>query len=612
MIIAEAIVLFSVSAAVAAERGTAPHLPASGPVRAAQSAPAAAEDDSVAITVFSNISGAAPDDWIGAGIVDTLAADLEGAGVSVVGRQAVSGAIAELSVEGRNAEATEEAAVAAGRLLGTRWAISGGYQRLGERMRITARVVEVTTAIVVHTAIVDGTVAELFALQDRLAAELRRGLTGGGPEATPAATSREPVTAAVEAPAPVSVEPTAPARVATPEPGVGALAAAPPRVINGPAPPLAPETVARDAAGQATVRAVRLTEPVRVDGTLDEGVYETVPPVSDFIQQLPDQGAPATERTEAWVFYDAQSVYVSARVWDSAPESEWIANEMQRDSFQISQNDAFSVVIDTFYDRRNGVGFMINPIGGFFDVQITDESSPNMDWNPIWDVRTGRFEGGWTVETEIPFKSLRFRPGVSQIWGLQLGRRVRRKSETSYLTPVPINANPGEMRISAGGTLTGVEVPRGNKTFEIKPYAIGSLATDVNAIPRVSNAGDGAFGLDAKYGVTQNLTADFTYNTDFAQVEVDEQQVNLTRFSLFFPEKREFFLEGRGIFDFGRSAGGVGGPGGGRGGGGFFGGGGDVPTVFFSRRIGLEQGQTVPILAGGGSPAGRVGSASGR
>ena len=605
MIIAEAVVLFSVSTAVAAERGPEPYLLASGPVRAAQSAPAAATDDSVAITVFSNISGAAPDDWIGTGIVETLAADLEGAGVSVVGRQAVSGAITQLSAESNSAEANVEAAVAAGRLLGTRWAISGGYQRLGERMRITARVVEVTTATVVHTAIVDGTVGELFALQDRLAAELRRGVAWGGREATPVATSGEPVIADVEARAPVSVESPVPAAVAAPRASGGALAAAPPRVINGPAPPLAPATIARDAAGLATVRAVRLTEPVRVDGTLDEGVYETVLPVSDFIQQLPDQGAPATERTEAWVFYDARSVYISARVWDSAPESEWIANEMQRDSFQISQNDAFSIVIDTFYDRRNGVGFMINPIGGFFDVQITDESSPNMDWNPIWDVRTGRFEGGWTVETEIPFKSLCFRPGVSQIWGLQLGRRVRRKSETSYLTPVPINANPGEMRISAGGTLTGIEVPRGNKTIEIKPYAIGSLATDVNAIPRISNAGDGAFGLDAKYGVTQNLTADFTYNTDFAQVEVDEQQVNLTRFSLFFPEKREFFLEGQGIFDFGRSAGGRGGPGGGRGGGGFFGGGGDVPTVFFSRRIGLEQGQTVPILGGG--PAHRQG-----
>ncbi len=567
MIIAEVIVLFSVSTAVAAERGPEPHLLASGPVRAAQSAPAVATDDSVAITVFSNISGAAPDDWIGAGIVDTLAADLEGAGVSVVGRQAVAGAITQLSAESNSTEATVEAAVAAGRLLGTRWAISGGYQRLGERMRITARVVEVTTATVVQTAIVDGTVAELFALQDRLAAELRRGVAWGGPEATLVATSSEPATADVEARAPAGVESLAPAAVAAPGASGGALAAASLRVINGPAPPLAPATIARDAAGRATVRAVRLTEPVRVDGTLDEGVYGTVPPVSDFIQQLPDHGAPATERTEAWVFYDAQNVYVSARLWDSAPEEEWIANEMQRDSFQISENDAFSMVIDTFYDRRNGVAFMINPIGGFFDLQITDESGFNMDWNPIWDVRTGRFAGGWTVEAEIPFKSLRFRPGVSQIWGLQLGRRVRRKSETSYLTPVPINAQPAEARISAGGTLTGIEVPGGNRTFEVKPYAIGSLATDANAIPVISNAGDGDFGVDVKYGVTQNLTADFTYNTDFAQVEVDEQQVNLTRFSLFFPEKREFFLEGQGIFDFGRSAGGRGGPGGGRGGG---------------------------------------------
>ena len=150
------------------------------------------------------------------------------------------------------------------------------------------------------------------------------------------------------------------------------------------------------------------------------------------------------------------------------------------------------------------------------------------------------------------------------------------------------------------------EALRSATTVRAEEIVLFSLATDVNAIPRISNAGDGAFGLDAKYGVTQNLTADFTYNTDFAQVEVDEQQVNLTRFSLFFPEKREFFLEGQGIFDFGRSAGGRGGPGGGRGGGGFFGGGGDVPTVFFSRRIGLEQDQTVPIL-GGGRLTGREG-----
>ena len=211
--------------------------------------------------------------------------------------------------------------------------------------------------------------------------------------------------------------------------------------------------------------------------------------------------------------------------------------------------------------------FLVNPIGGFMDYEITDEGSPNTDWNAIWDARTGRFDGGWTVEMEIPFKSLRFRPARSQIWGLRLVRSVRWKNESSFLPPIPIAGPPGDLRLSAAGTLTGVEVPGGNRTFEIKPYAIGSLAIDINAVPNMSNEGDGDFGVDVKYGVTQNLTADFTYNTDFAQVEVDEQKVNLTRFNLFFPEKREFFLEGRGIFDFGRAAGGsTGGPGGGRGG----------------------------------------------
>ena len=212
---------------------------------------------------------------------------------------------------------------------------------------------------------------------------------------------------------------------------------------------------------------------------------------------------------------------------------------------------------------------------------------------------------------QIPFKSLRYRQGSAQVWGIQLGGRIYHKNESTYLTPVPISGGPGLFRISAAGTLVGIDVPDGNRTFEIKPYAIASSGTDLTADPQVRNDGDGDFGFDVKYGVTQNLTADFTYNTDFAQVEVDEQQVNLTRFSLFFPEKREFFLEGRGTFDFGRGAtfGGVGGPGGGGrpGSGGF--GGGDAPTIFFSRRIGLESGNTVPIL-GGGRLTGKVGDFS--
>ena len=613
MIIAETVLLLSVSTAAAAERRVEPRLPPSSPVQAAQAAPADEADASVAIIAFSNITGAPEDDWIGTGIAETLMATLGRiGGLAAVGRQAVSGALEQLRAEGRSAEATEETAVAAGRLLGARWVISGGYQRLGDRMRVTARVVEVATATVVHTAIVDGLVPELFALQDRLAADLRRGLpawdgAGATSTAARAPTRGAPVTPAVEPPAAPSIR-------ATTAPGVSGFAAAPTSLIDGPPPPVAPETIARDAAGRATVRAVRLTEPLRVDGTLDERMYETVMPLSDFIQQLPDEGAPATEQTEAWVFYDDRSVYVSARLWDAAPESEWIANEMQRDSIQLVQNDTFNVAFDTFYDRRNGVAFMVNAIGGFMDYEIADEGNINMDWNPIWDVRTGRFDGGWNVEMQIPFKSIRFRPGPSQIWGIQLGRRMLHKNEFDYLTPVANSAGPGLFRVSAAGTLSGVEVPQGNRTFEIKPYAIGSLATDVNAVPRISNAGAGDFGVDVKYGVTQNLTADLTYNTDFAQVEVDEQQVNLTRFSLFFPEKREFFLEGRGIFDFGRGANlfsGGGGGGGGRrpGGGGGFGRGGDVPTIFFSRRIGLEAGQTVPIL-GGGRLTGKAGKFS--
>ena len=383
--------------------------------------------------------------------------------------------------------------------------------------------------------------------------------------------------------------------------------------IDGPPAPVPPATINRDAAGGATVRAVRLDQPLLLDGVLDELAYETTEPFGDFIQQAPDEGAPATEGTDNWIFFDDESIYVGARVYESVPESAWVANEMQRDSFQLINNDGYIVVFDTFYDRRNGFSFRVNPIGGFSDQQITDEGNPNPDWNPVWDVRTGRFDGGWTVEMEIPFQSLRFRPGAEQVWGIQLGRDIRSNYEEAYLTAVPISAGPGQFRLSVAGTLVGLEVPADSRTFEVKPYAIGSLNTDRTVAPPISNAGDGNGGVDLKYGLTENLTADFTLNTDFAQVEVDEQQINLTRFSLFFPEKREFFLESQGIFDFAR----VGGFGG-------FGGSargslnaapgvfppGDAPTLFFSRRIGLDAtGRTVPIL-GGGRLTGKVGDFS--
>ena len=362
-------------------------------------------------------------------------------------------------------------------------------------------------------------------------------------------------------------------------------------VLQGPPPPVAPEVISRDRQGQATVRATRLRAPLQIDGRLDEPVYETVQSITDFIQQLPDEGALGSERTEAWVLFDDDSIYISARCYDTAPPSEWVANEMRRDVIQLRQNDSFSLMLDTFYDRRNGLAFLVTPIGGFSDFAISNEGGRvNTDWNTIWDSRTARFDGGWTVEIQIPFKSLRYRPTSTQVWGIQLRRIIRRRTEASYLTPLPISAARGNSviaglwRVSQAGSLVGIEVPSGSRKIEIKPYGIGGVTTDIDADSPTRNALDGQFGLDVKYGVTQNLTADFTYSTDFAQVEVDEQRVNLTRFSLFFPEKREFFLEARGNFDFARGAG-LGGAG--------------APTLFFSRRIGLQGGDVVPILAGG-------------
>ena len=320
--------------------------------------------------------------------------------------------------------------------------------------------------------------------------------------------------------------------------------------------------------------------------------------------------AAATERTEAWILFDETNVYVSARVWDSAPESQWVANEMRRDTSQLRQNDTFAVLFDTFYDRRNGFLFYTNPLGARADAQFTNEGNPNSDWNPVWDVRTGRFDGGWTVEMEIPFKTLRYRSEPPHIWGIQLRRAIRRKNEWAYLTRLPVASGAGGgvrgiFRVSEAGSLVGLEPPSADRNIELKPYAIGGLTTDMAATPVKINEGSGDGGIDIKYGITQNLTADFTWNTDFAQVEVDERQVNLTRFPLFFPEKREFFLEGRGIFGFAsggftRAAGVAREPVAG-----FFG---DVnvPQLFYSRKIGLEEGRMVPIV-GGARVTGKVG-----
>jgi hypothetical protein len=380
------------------------------------------------------------------------------------------------------------------------------------------------------------------------------------------------------------------------------LAVVPVRLVaqSGTVSPAAPDAAAqptvslRQGLNAPTVRARRGT--LRIDGRLDEAIYAATEAIGSFVQQEPDEGAPATEKTEAWIFFDDDTIYVAARCWESR-RGRRVANEMRRDTNQLRQNDTFAVLFDTFHDRRNGYLFTANAIGGMGDSQITDEGPPNVDWNTVWRFETAEFEQGWTVEMAIPFKSLRYQAGREQTWGINLRRVVRWKNEWSYLAQVPraLTTFRGILKVSSAGTLVGLEVPSGTRVIELKPYALSGLASDTTVTPRLSNDVTKRIGGDLKYGVTQNLTVDVTANTDFAQVEVDEQQVNLTRFNLFFPEKRDFFLENLGTFAFaGRASAGLGA------------GSGVTPYLFFSRRIGLDGGR-VPPLRAGGRMSGKVG-----
>ena len=359
-------------------------------------------------------------------------------------------------------------------------------------------------------------------------------------------------------------------------------------IIDGAQAPLAPEVVTRDETGRVTMRATRIEKPLELDGRLDEAIYQIVPGVSDFIQQEPREGQPATEQTEVWIFFDDENLYVAARCWDSSNPDRWVVNELQRDG-EVTANENISIQLDTFYDRRNGFYFQTSPASPLRDQLFTDEGNRNDSWNTIWDVRSGQFDGGWITELVIPFKSLRYPGSGPQIWGVSFRRVVKWKNEVSHLNPVPASYDmQGVFRASTFGTLVGLETPSQSMNLEIKPYVTASTTTDRSSTIPLSNDFSSAGGFDLKYGLSRSLTADFTYNTDFSQVEEDVQQVNLTRFGLLFPEKREFFLEGQGIFLFGgaplRSQ---------------WGSNNDVPILFFSRRIGLHENQSVPVVAGG-------------
>src|SRR2546426_5996090 len=335
-----------------------------------------------------------------------------------------------------------------------------------------------------------------------------------------------------------------------------------------------PAPLSQNGTGSRRVHTIRTTDAIKIDGTLDEAAWSLVQPATEFLQQQPTEGAPASERTEVRVLFDNKNIYFGIRAFDS--DAKHInARELVRDA-DFSNYDTVAIVLDTYHDRRNAFRFIVNPLGTQQDALITDEGRDvNVTWNGAW-ISAGRIDNrGFTVEIEIPLTTLRFKEGIES-WGFNISRIIRRKNEENLWTSW--QRSFGLERVSQAGELTGVEEIRRRRLREIKPYASGEWREGVPLVGRGGlDAGVRAnVGIEvAKLGITPSLTAEFTVNPDFGQAEVDDQIVNLSRFSVFFPEKRDFFLENSGIFLFGRQG---------------------ENQAFFTRRIGLtDRGQPVPI-----------------
>jgi hypothetical protein len=322
--------------------------------------------------------------------------------------------------------------------------------------------------------------------------------------------------------------------------------------------------------------AVRAPAPPRIDGVLDESVWQMAVPLGDFVQAEPLQGQPASQRTEVRLAYDDTAIFVGVRLHDTDP-SRIVVTDTSRDA-GLNDQDSFQVIFDTFKDRQNGFVFGTNVTGVQYDAQVRNQDNPSSSWDGSWDVRTHTDELGWTAEFRIPLRTLRYGP-PPQTWGVNFMRNIQRERERAYWAPLPRQFSLS--RLSSAGDLTGLQLAA-PRNLKLLPYLVASA--DRNFTPSASTAFARELGLDAKIGITGGVNLDLTLNTDFAQVEVDNQQINLTRFNIRFPEKRPFFLENAGLFSVGASASGQGG--------------GDL-DLFFSRRIGLDDdGHLVPIVGG--------------
>ncbi len=343
------------------------------------------------------------------------------------------------------------------------------------------------------------------------------------------------------------------------------------------------------------VHAMRVAAAPRIDGRLNDAVWRQAQAAEGFVQRDPKYWMPVTERTVVKIIYDNEKIYFGFECYDKNPGL-IVTNNMRRDS-QLSGDDNIQLLLDPFNDKQNGVFFIINALGARADMLLSNEGrTTNEDWDCIWEARCVRHEMGWTAEIAIPFDQLRFNPSDEMEWGINMGRYIGHKNEeTAFIVGRHTPSPRRRYQMTDMGVLRGLKAVERKRLFQVKPYVLPGTSRNFAGDEGENRTFEA--GADVRYGLTSNLALDVSYNTDFAQVEADQEQVNLTQFSQFFPEKREFFLEGAQLFDFGEAASTRGG---------------DVrpPTLlFYSRRIGLDGGQPVPILAGG-KLAGKAGRTS--
>jgi hypothetical protein len=347
--------------------------------------------------------------------------------------------------------------------------------------------------------------------------------------------------------------------------------------------------------GKRSITAVRTEIPLKIDGSLTDPGWQNALFQDQFTQREPVEGAPASEKTEIGFLFNENNLYIGVKCYDSAPDK-IIAREMRRDAI-VDDDDYFEMVLDTYHDHRNAYYFITNPHGVKREALMANEGRDyNPAWDGVWSCKTQITTEGWFIEIAIPWKTLRFAEEGSSSWGFNCARMIRRKNEHVYwqLIPRDFGRGAGIFRLSEAGSLLGIAEAEMGGNLELMPYFLGGLENDSNTDFTTDRLSD--IGLDAKVALTANLALDLTLNTDFAQVEADQEQVNLTRFSLYYPEKREFFLEGAEIFSFGGS-------------GGFHwrgGGGGSDMNLYYSRRLGLVDGHEARIL-GGAKMVGKVG-----